>query len=53
MFNLAQDQQINPKVLDEILSKQTSTWLSFSNEGFKKAINKCSNLFTPRPDCIL
>ena len=53
MLNLAQDQQINSKVLDEIPSKETSTWLSFSNEEFKKTIDKCSSSSIHGPDYIL
>ena len=46
MFNSAQNQQINPKALNKILSKQASNWPLFFKEEFKKTIDKCSNSFT-------
>ena len=51
-FNSAQDWWINPKVLNEILSKQISTWLPFSNKEFKRTIIKYSNSFTSGLNCI-
>jgi len=52
MFNSAQNQQINPKILEEILLKPTSIWAPFSSKQFKSVIIKYNNLSTPGPDQI-
>ena len=38
--------------MDEILSKPLSEWPNFLKEEFESVVKKCSNLSTPRSDCI-
>jgi len=49
-FNLAQDYQINPQLLEEISSKEAMKWNPFLKEELISAIKKCNNFSTPRPD---
>jgi len=44
IFNSAQDCHIN---LNKITSKPIITWIYFSHEEFKTAVDKCNNLSTP------
>jgi len=43
-FNMAQDHQINIRVLNEISDKVSMVWVSFSKAKFISSINKCNNL---------
>ena len=52
MFNLAQDHCINLDTLNKIISKPTTTWITFSNEEFKSTINKYNTLSTSGLDHI-
>jgi len=52
MFNSAQDCQINSDILNEIFSKITMTWMLFSYEKFKSAIDECNNSSTSELDYI-
>ena len=49
-FNTTLHCQIDINILDEIRSKQVSTWVPFSKEEFKIALGSCNNLLTPGPD---
>lgn len=42
-FNLAQDCYIEPKLLEEILNKESMKWFSFSKEELTNIIEKCNN----------
>jgi len=50
LFNLAQNQYINPDLLDEISNKEVTRWPSFLKVEIIEAINKCNNSLTLRPD---
>jgi len=52
MFNSAQDYCMNLNSLNKIISKPTTTWMTFSNEEFKSAINKYNTLSTSGLDHI-
>jgi len=52
MFNLAQDHCINLDTLNKIISKPTTTWITFSNKEFKSTINKYNTLSTSGLDHI-
>ena len=49
-FNTALHCQVDINILDEIGSKQVSTWAPFSKEEFKIVLGSCNNSSTPRPD---
>jgi len=49
-FNMALHCQIDVEILDKIVDKPTSPWLSFSREEFRVAIANCNNASTPSPD---
>jgi len=46
-FNIAQDHQINIRVLYEISNKVSMVWVYFSKVEFISSINKCNNLSSP------
>jgi len=46
-FNSAQDYQIDSQLLEEISSKETTKWNSFSKEELISIIEKCNNFSTP------
>jgi len=52
MFNSAQDYCMNLNTLNKIISKPTTTWMTFSNKEFKSAIKKYNTLSTFRLDHI-
>ena len=52
-FNRVQNWQINVSLLNELLNKHSSVWLSFSKVEFINAISKCNNSSTPGPDKLL
>ena len=45
-FNIAQDQQVDIGILDEISNKQSMKWVLFSEEEFISSITKYNNLST-------
>jgi len=49
-FNLAQNQQINTTLLNEVPNKNVSSWLSFSKVELIDTINKYNNSLTFGPD---
>ena len=52
-FNIAQDYQIDIRVLDEISNKVSIVWVPFSKVEFISSINKCNNLLSPGPDKLM
>ena len=52
IFNLVQNYQINPSLLNETPQKQAIEWPLSSKEEFKSTITEYNNLFTLGPDCI-
>jgi len=52
-FNMAQDHQINIRVLDEISNKISMVWVPFSKVEFISSINKCNNLSSSGPDKLM
>ena len=49
-FNSAQCQQVNVSLLNEIPTKKTSLWNTFSKTEILQAIKKCNNSSVPGPD---
>jgi len=49
-FNLAQNCQINPSLLDKISNKKIHLWALFSKGKLKHAIDKCNNSSASGPD---
>ena len=49
-FNIAQDHQINIRVLNEISNKVSMVWVYFSKAKSISSINKCNNLSSLGPD---
>jgi len=45
-FNLVQNYQVNLDILNELSTKSTIIWSSFSVKEFRSAITKCNNLST-------
>jgi len=50
LFNSAQNQHIDPDLLNEISNKEVTRWPLFSKAEIIDAINKCNNSSTPGPD---
>ena len=48
--NIAQNRQVEDIILDEIPDKHPNSWPFFLEEKFIKAITKCNNSSTARPD---
>ncbi len=49
-FNSTQMREIDIHVLDDIPSKSTKEWNSFSKQELIDMIEKCNNLSTPGPN---
>jgi len=49
---LAQKQQINPDIIDEIPTRNITIWTSFSVKEFRSSIVKYNNSLTPGPDKV-
>jgi len=52
-FNTTLHRQVNTEVLNELSSKPTIDWVSFSKEEFKQALTKCNNSSAPGPDKLM